>query len=85
MSGCWRFTATCPRCGRPLDHVTGSNAHPTLNVESRAIAVCADCKERFLLHLTLRSTTTAAAAEYQTSRLASRGETESHPTGRMAS
>lgn len=63
MKGVWSFNVDCPRCGGPLDYVTGSRAHPTANLESKAIAACVHCRDTYILALTLRSETNRKTLE----------------------
>ena len=46
---------TCPRCGRHVDHVTGSEANPILCVESSAIVKCGACRESWLVRIEMSS------------------------------
>lgn len=59
----WTFHVDCPRCGGPLEYVTGSQARPTANLESRAVAACPPCRDTYILALTLRSETNRRTLE----------------------
>jgi len=55
VTGFWRFTVDCPRCGGELEHRTGSEPSHRANLESKAVASCAVCRDTFILTLTLMS------------------------------
>jgi hypothetical protein len=57
MNRLWAFDVDCPRCGGQLDYVTGSRHRETVNLESKAVAACAPCRDTYILVLTLRSET----------------------------
>lgn len=60
--------------------VTGSRPGCSINVESRAIARCAECDETWLLTLTLSSNRAARVAEWSITKTIAR---EAHLLGRL--
>ena len=58
----YRFRATCPRCGGPLKHVTGSAEPRTIGLEARTVTHCGKCQDTFVLTVAFVSETKAQRA-----------------------
>ncbi len=58
----YKVAVTCPRCGGPLHHVTGSREPRNIGLEAKAVCKCDRCCDTYIVTVAFQSQLAAQRA-----------------------